>query len=788
VLATYGAALLIIFASLFVGRAFFAVLGRRETQWLETSVGLAVLIFTASVLARIGDDTTISLIGCGALVIGSVVYLRFGFADAASFAMGAPVATLVLLLASLPFITAGHVGIPGVGINNDMAAHLIWADYLQENTGPQPSGITDGYPMGPHSLVASISQLFGTEVLYGFLGLLLALPVLTGLTSLNVLHGLSPVRRTIGALLVAVAYMAASTLGIAGFKELTLGLFLLSYTLILRMIAREPGSRFPLIAAQVVLLGAMVATFSFPGLAWPAAVTGAWIVAELIVLKREDRLDELGAGLRESRGMLIGGGVALLALAVTQIPRVLDFLDAGIFGTVRGTDSKLRYDLNPFEALGAWPSGEFLFGTHGIDGSVLGIDTWLFFAALGLAALVVAAAWWLRRGDVTLPAAFVGVGFIYLGTLIEGGRYVQAKALVVPAALIMLLIVGGLLAQQGGRARLLVAVPFVIVAAYSSFLALRDSVVAATDRFDELKEFRAPIEGERVLTLTSDRFSDYGLKGGEVYSPARNAEQKVESVQVTKDFRLPVDFDSVPNRTSNQYTYAVTTSAAYQSKAPPGFTVEQETDSYKLWRRTGTVPPVAILYEEARPGRVFRCRRPKLAAFLGLGGDAVVWPRPVIAKRLYWERDGEEDSSLEPGQEASQQIKLPPGQWELSLQYSSPVTGVAIEAPGLEAHLPPGMEGIIPFRPEEGPYWGVGEVTSSGGPITLTARANRVSGVKKLLGVDAPANVGNLTAVATAGVHSQPLDSACYLYVDHIIGSQTPVNTKPPTEESEREK
>jgi hypothetical protein len=777
VLATYGAALLIILASLFVGRAFFAVLGRRETAWLETSVGLAVLIFASSILTRVGDDATVSLIGCGALVVASVLYLRLGFADAASFAMGAPVAALSLLLASLPFIASGHIGIPGVGINNDMAAHLIWADYLQEQTGPEPSGITDGYPMGPHSLVATISQLLGTEVLYGFLGLLLALPVLTGLTSLNVLQGLSPLRRTVGALLVAVAYLSASTLGIAGFKELVVGLFLLSYTLILRMIAREPGERFALIAALSVLLAAMVASFSFPAVVWPAAVTGVWIVAELIVLRREGRLDELRDGLRQSRGMLIGGGVALLALAATQIPRALDFLDSGTVGTVRGVASKLRYDVNPLEALGAWPSGEFL-----LSDSDAGLENWPIYGALGLIALVVAIAWWLRRGDVTLPAAFLGVGLVYLGSLIEAERYVQAKALAVPAALIMLLIVGGLLAQEGGRARLLVAVPFVLVAGLSSFLALRDSVVAATDRFDELKELRGAIEGEQVLTLTSDRFSDYGLKGGEVYSPARNAEQKVDEVQVTKDFRLPVDFDSVPNKTSNEYTFAVTTSAAYQSKAPPGWTVEQETDSYKLWRRTGTVPPVAILYEEARPGRVFRCRRPKLAAFLGLGGDAVVWPRPVIAKRLYWERDGEPDSSLEPGQEATQEIKLPPGAWELSLQYSSPVTGVEIEAPGLEAHLPPGMEGIIPFRPEEGPYWRVGQVTSSGGPITLTARADEVSGVKTLLGVDAPANIGNLTAVATAGVHAQPLDTTCYLYVDHIIGSQTPINTKPPTE------
>jgi hypothetical protein len=236
----------------------------------------------------------------------------------------------------------------------------------------------------------------------------------------------------------------------------------------------------------------------------------------------------------------------------------------------------------------------------------------------------------------------------------------------------------------------------------------------------------------------------------------------------------------VTNKVSNLYDFAVTTSAAYQSKPPPGFELRQSTDSYRLWERTGDVPPTAILFEEARPGRVFRCRRPKLAAFLEIGGKAaVVWPRPVIAKRLFWERDGEPDSTLQPGEEASQQIKLPAGTWDLSLQYSSPVVGVEIEAPGLTAELPAGMEGIIPYRPEEGPFWELGRITSPGGPITVTARADEVSGLKKALGVDAPANIGNLTAVATQGVRAQPVPSACYLYVDHIIGAQTPTNTKP---------
>ena len=145
-LATYGSALLIVIASLYVGRAFFALLGRRETHWLETPVGLAVLLVVCSVATRVhfGAENTgaiperaeLALIACIVLLLFSVAYLRFSFVDRESFAIGAPVAALSLLVASIPFISSGHLGVPGIGVNNDMAAHLIFADWLQNPTGP----------------------------------------------------------------------------------------------------------------------------------------------------------------------------------------------------------------------------------------------------------------------------------------------------------------------------------------------------------------------------------------------------------------------------------------------------------------------------------------------------------------------------------------------------------------------------------------------------------------------------------------------------------------------------
>jgi hypothetical protein len=223
----------------------------------------------------------------------------------------------------------------------------------------------------------------------------------------------------------------------------------------------------------------------------------------------------------------------------------------------------------------------------------------------------------------------------------------------------------------------------------------------------------------------------------------------------------------------------VTTNAAYQSQAPPGWTLAKSTDSYRLWRRTATTPPIAILYEEARPGRVYRCKNSKLGAFLSAGGQLLTWqPRPVIAKRLYWKRGGQVDNKLAPGEEASQTISLPPGQWWLSLQYVSPVTGVEVTAPGEDAHLPAGVDAAIPYRPDQGPYWPIGKVTSNGERITFTVKADQVDTLQKILGVDAEAVIGNLTAVRVGGFKTVPNDlAACGLYVDHIIGGRQLRNT-----------
>ncbi len=627
----------------------------------------------------------------------------------------------------------------------------------------EPPGIQIGYPIGPHSIAVTVATLLDTELQNGFIGLLVALPVLIAITSLAVLRELPPGRRILGALLVSSAYLTVAVLGIAGFKELIAGLFLIAVALGLREIERSDDGRGAIVIGIAVITAGMIAAYSYPGVIWIGLTIGVWIVAELIRARIDDGPGAARALVRRSRPIAIPALIVLALLGLAMLPRAIDFLDSGAWDTVTGTDSKLRYAVSPLESLGIWPSGEWLLGTSDVS------SYWIF-GAVGVAAVLFGVAWWVARRELAVPAALVAGAAVYLGTqVIDTGLYVQAKALVIPASLVMLVVVAALFSPGGGWPKRVFAAVFVALAAYSSFLALRDAVVAPDNRFHELAEFRDEVEGQRVLSLTSDRFADYGLRTAEVFSPAANAEYRVPTYGA-KAQRLPVDFDSVNEEVLNQFPYAVTTGAVYQSQASPGWTLVDSTESYDLWRRVAPTPIKAILAEEARPGRVFRCNRPKFRKILAGGGEALVWPRPVIAKRLYWEREGETDNQLAPGEETSQQIMLPPGRWELSLQYTSPVTGVTVTAPGVSAGLPPGVEAAIPYRPDQGPYWQAGVLTTDGGPITVSVRADELSWLQKLLGVDAEAVIGNLTAARAEGFQTIPTPAACGLYVDHIIG------------------
>ena len=314
---------MLIAASVVVGQAILSLCGRRELTWLAGPVGLAAILVVSGIAIKLpghGTAVAIALAALFVLSLASLASRRRGRADPTnvrstgtrgrcdarmqSVRRGRTRRSpsrpgLALLLASIPFIVNGRVGILGVGlVNDDMASHLLIADWLNTRVGPTPGLIDGGYPVGPHALAAGLSEGLGTGLIEAFAGITLAIPVLTALVAFGVLRDLRPLPRVLAAALVALPYLAAAYLAQGAFKEPIEALFLLAFALLL------PGATsvrrgLPL---AVIAAGAVYA-YSFPGLFW---LLGAAAIYIAIALIRGGCARRRSSGGRRARAALCG--------------------------------------------------------------------------------------------------------------------------------------------------------------------------------------------------------------------------------------------------------------------------------------------------------------------------------------------------------------------------------------------------------------------------------------------------------------------------------------------------
>ncbi len=179
---------LVLGASVLVGQALAslaagATRGRPQPlSWLAPAFGLAALLVVAGITIRLPGHAVTAAIALGVVVIASGVVLRgrvTGLGEGA--VLGAPVLLVTVLAAAIPFALVGYVGSLGVGlVNDDMASHLIIADYISRPQRPRPSFVKGGYPIGPHALVAAIASVTGADLVDVFVGFTLALAPLLG--------------------------------------------------------------------------------------------------------------------------------------------------------------------------------------------------------------------------------------------------------------------------------------------------------------------------------------------------------------------------------------------------------------------------------------------------------------------------------------------------------------------------------------------------------------------------------------------------------------------------------
>src|SRR3954454_22504020 len=820
-LGVYASGAAILVASLVLGRALLHVVGLSVHTWLGGAVGFAALTIACPLLIRLpGRGTTVSVV-LALTTVAAMFYLwredRGGRLLArrpsaggtrpdsggprppgeghpqSGWALGVLVTLIVVVAASLPFAFNERNGVLGEGIyTNDQAAQLFWTDWLQHGVGPEPNAVHFGYPTGPQSVAATVAEATNASLRDSFNGLLLAIPVLTALTALGVLGGLPPPRRVIAASLVGMPYLAASFLAQSAFKETAMALLVLAFAVALRDLAflnRNPdygGGTHPRRALIIVLIlfaASSVFVYSIPGLIWFALAVPIWVVLELLTGGLRIDLDAARAAVRRHRGVIIAVAVVIVAVAAFSASQLSGFVDK--VGMVQASAGRLSSPVFPGEALGIWPEGDFRV----VRGDVAGAHP---AVALGLLVAAIAALAALRRRDWGLIAVGASTLIVYLGARLFASIYVEAKALAVMSPLVVMaatlalfssrwvpdgtrepLVAGDadredresrLPASRIAIARYVLGGIVAVALTASTFLALRAAPVGFDQRGAELEHLSGLIPNDSVVFLGVDRFSGYWLRGTLMKSPGGYVPAEIKArPKKTWDQGYSMDFDTLPPSRLDEFEYAITTRAGYQSTRPPNFRPVARTASFILWKRTGPTPPQEIIEKVGTPGHVLACPNGPDHGLAKRPGTATVLDRPVVRHSDAWSPTWHFDAP----ETATVQMRLPRGRWDISLSYDSQVP-LVVSGGDQSFTLPPSLDGMYLSEQGKAAFWRAGTVRSKGGPVTVTVQAEEPSSFQRLVGVRRQVWLGGVGATrgrpATTALHG-----TCDRFVDHYV-------------------
>jgi hypothetical protein len=781
---TYVSAALICAASLLAGRALLSLAGREEWSWLEPAVGFGAVLTTTGVLARAPGHGTSATIGVViVLVVAAAIVWRLPYRAPGALRSGLAVAVAIGLVLAIPFAISGRYGLLGVGFNNDLGLHLAWAEWLRSGFGPSPD---PGYPLGPHGLAVATAAVPGIDLGQAFIGEIIAIGVMTGLTALAALTDLRPWKRVFCATLVAVPYLAASYFAQAAFKEMAEALFVLAFALFLAAPGAPAGGRWARVRfalPPLAIVGGIFFSYSFAGVAWPVVTLVLWSLT-LAPVRRALRPRALVHFLTRPLTLLAILVLAALALAALFGP----FGFRSSFSKVAGSNT--YGPVSPLEALGIWPTSNYRLDAAG------GAQLRGLAGTIAVLALLVGVAWWVWRRQLAVPIALGAGAILYLASLPSSGDYSQAKALIIMAPLAMLVALKPLLAELRWRSReeegsrreegsverraggglvvraawAILAVAFCGGAIYSSFLVLRDATVAPGGHGAELEAFLPIVHGKPVLYAGQDRYAAYDLLGADTHVPLvefpdPDVSPNPEKPFDTGDAYSPIDFDSFNHGTLERFPYVITSRAAWNSQAPPNFKRIAETEDFVLWEKKGGVPENRhVLLEGTEAGAQADCAAPETRILLREPGRASLFPGAVIGSKETWS-DG---SILGTGESTSQTLDLPAGTWDLSIQYFSPF-GLTLSAPGFSEPLIAALDGQRPNTislGNNGQYWPAGKFESNGGEAKFTITTEGASGLQSLTGYEGRAYVGELVAVPAKPHRIVPLSQACGGWID----------------------
>ncbi len=303
---------------------------------------------------------------------------------------------------------------------------------------------------------------------------------------------------------------------------------------------------------------------------------------------------------------------------------------------------------------------------------------------------------------------------------------------------------------------------FAIACLWSDGLALRSSLVGPSVHTDELAKLDPMLADRTVLFLAEDDFAAWELRGTRLaYLTTYTIPSLPISFPADKPFVIgePADFNTVTTQTLNHFSYVVTTRSDFASVPPEDWHPVAATRLYQVWARTGLTAPDSTLSGGSAPGAILDCSTSAGQKLSRSHGTALVQVPPIALEGGGWQgpvllrEPGV--SVLAAGTAATQQVTLPPGRWQVSLQYTSS-TSLLVRTPELSSVLPAALE-------HQGPYWPAGDITSTGRRLTIQVKVH----APPTLATSRSATLGDLAFVRVdVAPRVMPLNTACGRYVD----------------------
>ena len=674
-----------------------------------------------------------------------------------------PVVIVVAILASSNYLINDNFGIPGVSLLNDFAGHLPWAEALSAHNSPFKL-IQPGYPLGCFALAGTLGKLPGISVLSAFQGILIATPVLIAVTTIALFEQLGVIMRVLAATTVSLAYLITSALVEGAFKEPIEALFLVAIALLLQEIAHGPEQRSRAAAIPIaVLMAGSVANYSYPGLAWPILMILFWVALEGFRRWRTISWSVIGRVVMAA----FFGAITLVVLSLPEVVRFRAF-EEGQVATIKTQTGNVPTMLPWRETLGIWFSDTFqLWQTQSLN-----LQHALLIFALAIFAFGVIQAWTRRESGIL---ALLGATLVVaLYTRDTATAYNGAKALMVLSCAAVLVSMRGLLPTgslapgkyRNRKAVYLagpaIAVVFAATCLWSDGLALRGSRVGPSTHTHELAQLDRMLTGHTVLFLAQDDFAGWELRGTHLaYLTPYDIPSLPISFRTGKSFVVgePADFNTVTTRTLNSFSYVVTTKSDFASVPPPSWRPVASTRFYQVWEKVRFTAPYSMPPGGTSPGAVLHCSTHVGRRLNETPGTALVTAPPVLLDGGSWQGPllAREPgvSVLQAGAEVAQQVVLPAGRWQLSLQYTSS-TPLSVRTQGFNSSLPAALE-------HQGQYWPAGVFTSTGGTRTIQV----VVHAPPFLATSRSALLGDIAFVRVdVAPKLVPLHAACGRYVD----------------------